>query len=161
MRLLGIALASFSSGEWTNNYECPRTHRLMFSGLGELTFLQLSTIYAPSSIAAHCIGYVGPHFLKHNVKLLIIISPLSFHSNSQQLLRFGNRCSRDCGCISLVGGPWVGRTCGDGGVLGTSAFFLVDSSCAHVLVLANALYHPTHISLSASCAVIFPCFPWC
>ncbi|KIM41503.1 hypothetical protein M413DRAFT_445489 [Hebeloma cylindrosporum] len=39
MRLLGIALASFSSG------------------LGELTFLQLSTTYAPSSIAAHCIGY--------------------------------------------------------------------------------------------------------
>ncbi|KAK7062843.1 deoxycytidyl transferase [Paramarasmius palmivorus] len=38
-RLLGICLASFSSG------------------LGELTFLQLSTTYAPPSIAGHSIGY--------------------------------------------------------------------------------------------------------
>ncbi|KAK1236249.1 battenin CLN3 protein [Marasmius sp. AFHP31] len=38
-RLLGICLASFSSG------------------LGELTFLQLSTTYAPTSIAGRCIGY--------------------------------------------------------------------------------------------------------
>ncbi|KAF9011963.1 batten's disease protein Cln3 [Cyathus striatus] len=39
MRLLGIMLASFSSG------------------LGELTFLQLSTTYAPPSIAGHSVGY--------------------------------------------------------------------------------------------------------
>ncbi|PBK63260.1 batten's disease protein Cln3 [Armillaria solidipes] len=39
MRLLGISLASFSSG------------------LGELTFLQLSTTYAPPSIAGHSVGY--------------------------------------------------------------------------------------------------------
>ncbi|KAF9563812.1 batten's disease protein Cln3 [Agrocybe pediades] len=39
MRLLGIALASFSSG------------------LGELTFLQLSTTYSPPSIAGHSVGY--------------------------------------------------------------------------------------------------------
>ncbi|PPQ92197.1 hypothetical protein CVT25_008971 [Psilocybe cyanescens] len=39
MRLLGIGLASFSSG------------------LGELTFLQLSTTYAPPSIAGHSVGY--------------------------------------------------------------------------------------------------------
>jgi len=39
MRLLGICLASFSSG------------------LGELTFLQLSTTYSPPSIAGHCVGY--------------------------------------------------------------------------------------------------------
>ncbi|THV05698.1 batten's disease protein Cln3 [Dendrothele bispora CBS 962.96] len=38
-RLLGISLASFSSG------------------LGELTFLQLSTTYAPPSVAGHGIGY--------------------------------------------------------------------------------------------------------
>ncbi|ESK92301.1 hypothetical protein Moror_4699 [Moniliophthora roreri MCA 2997] len=38
-RLFGICLASFSSG------------------LGELTFLQLSTTYAPPSIAGHSIGY--------------------------------------------------------------------------------------------------------
>jgi hypothetical protein len=142
------------------------THRLMFTGLGELTFLQLSTIYAPSSIAAHCIGYVGPHFMKHNVMLLIIMSfrftLISQPSNSQQLLRFGNRCSRDCWCISLVGGPWVGRTCGDGGVLGTSAFFLlVDFELfSYVLVPANALHHPTHISFSASHPVFLPRFPW-
>ncbi|KAG7442878.1 batten's disease protein Cln3 [Guyanagaster necrorhizus] len=39
MRLLGISLASFSSG------------------LGELTFLQLSTTYTPPSIAGHSVGY--------------------------------------------------------------------------------------------------------
>jgi battenin len=39
MRLLGICLASFSSG------------------LGELTFLQLSTTYAPSSVAGYSVGY--------------------------------------------------------------------------------------------------------
>jgi len=39
MRLLGIGLASFSSG------------------LGEITFLQLSTTYAPPSIAGHSVGY--------------------------------------------------------------------------------------------------------
>ncbi|KAF9463263.1 batten's disease protein Cln3 [Collybia nuda] len=39
MRLVGIGLASFSSG------------------LGELTFLQLSTTYAPPSIAGHSVGY--------------------------------------------------------------------------------------------------------
>jgi len=39
MRLLGICLASFSSG------------------LGELTFLQLSTTYSPSSVAGHSVGY--------------------------------------------------------------------------------------------------------
>ncbi|TFK31683.1 batten's disease protein Cln3 [Crucibulum laeve] len=39
MRLLGISLASFSSG------------------LGELTFLQLSTTYSPPSIAGHSVGY--------------------------------------------------------------------------------------------------------
>ncbi|KAI0089419.1 batten's disease protein Cln3 [Irpex rosettiformis] len=39
MRLFGICLASFSSG------------------LGELTFLQLSTRYHPSSVAGHSVGY--------------------------------------------------------------------------------------------------------
>ncbi|KAF9450791.1 batten's disease protein Cln3 [Macrolepiota fuliginosa MF-IS2] len=39
MRLLGIGLASFSSG------------------LGELTFLQLSTTYAPPSVGGHSVGY--------------------------------------------------------------------------------------------------------
>ncbi|KAI0752633.1 batten's disease protein Cln3 [Daedaleopsis nitida] len=39
MRLLGICLASFSSG------------------LGELTFLQLSTRYHPRSVAGHSVGY--------------------------------------------------------------------------------------------------------
>ncbi|KAF9045531.1 batten's disease protein Cln3 [Panaeolus papilionaceus] len=39
MRLLGISFASFSSG------------------LGELTFLQLSTTYAPPSVAGHSVGY--------------------------------------------------------------------------------------------------------
>ncbi|KAF8153103.1 batten's disease protein Cln3 [Crassisporium funariophilum] len=39
MRLLGIGFASFSSG------------------LGELTFLQLSTTYSPPSIAGHSVGY--------------------------------------------------------------------------------------------------------
>ncbi|KAJ3500771.1 hypothetical protein NLJ89_g9644 [Agrocybe chaxingu] len=39
MRLLGICLASFSSG------------------LGELTFLQLSTTYSPPFIAGHAVGY--------------------------------------------------------------------------------------------------------
>jgi battenin len=39
MRLLGICLASLSSG------------------LGELTFLQLSTTYSPSSVAGHSVGY--------------------------------------------------------------------------------------------------------
>ncbi|KAJ7216500.1 batten's disease protein Cln3 [Mycena pura] len=39
MRLLGIGLASFSSG------------------LGELTFLQLSTTYSPPSVAGHSVGY--------------------------------------------------------------------------------------------------------
>ncbi|KAF8639182.1 hypothetical protein AX17_001668 [Amanita inopinata Kibby_2008] len=39
MRLIGICLASFSSG------------------LGELTFLQLSTTYAPQSVAGRCVGY--------------------------------------------------------------------------------------------------------
>ncbi|KAG9121867.1 battenin CLN3 protein, partial [Ceratobasidium sp. 392] len=38
-RLLGIAFASFASG------------------LGELTFLQLSTTYHPKSVAGHCVGY--------------------------------------------------------------------------------------------------------
>ncbi|KAF5392778.1 hypothetical protein D9757_001015 [Collybiopsis confluens] len=58
-RLLGICLASFSSGE----------PNLLFLklfrpdaypndiGLGELTFLQLSTTYAPPSVAGHGIGY--------------------------------------------------------------------------------------------------------
>ncbi|KIL68388.1 hypothetical protein M378DRAFT_8473 [Amanita muscaria Koide BX008] len=39
MRLVGISLASFSCG------------------LGELTFLQMSTTYAPSSVAGRCVGY--------------------------------------------------------------------------------------------------------
>ena len=41
MRLLGICCASFSSG------------------LGELTFLQLSTRYHPPSVAGHSVGYVS------------------------------------------------------------------------------------------------------
>lgn len=40
MRLLGICCASFSSG------------------LGELTFLQLSTRYHPPAVAGHSVGYV-------------------------------------------------------------------------------------------------------
>ncbi|KLO06520.1 batten's disease protein Cln3 [Schizopora paradoxa] len=39
MRLLGIGIASFSSG------------------LGELTFLQLSTVYHPPSVGGHSVGY--------------------------------------------------------------------------------------------------------
>jgi battenin len=38
-RLLGIAFASFASG------------------LGELTFLQLSTTYHPRGVSGHCVGY--------------------------------------------------------------------------------------------------------
>ncbi|KAH9929970.1 batten's disease protein Cln3 [Amylocystis lapponica] len=48
MRLLGIALASFSSG-----MNLP----LSTSCLGELTFLQLSTRYHPLSVAGHAVGY--------------------------------------------------------------------------------------------------------
>ena len=150
MRLLGIALAS--SGEWTKSYECADIPTYaMLTGLGELelTFLQLSTTYAPTSIAAHCIGCVGPHFVKHNVV-----------DHHVQLLRFGNRCNRDCWCISLVGGPCVGRACGDGGVLGTSSFFLFDDFelFSYVLVPANALhiltYHFLLPSPSSSLSVV-------
>jgi battenin len=34
------------------------TNYSIHTGLGELTFLQLSTTYSPSSVAGHCVGYV-------------------------------------------------------------------------------------------------------
>ncbi|KAG6857514.1 hypothetical protein H0H87_002139 [Tephrocybe sp. NHM501043] len=48
MRLLGIGLASFSSG------------------LGEITFLQLSTTYAPPSVAGRSVGYAHSIALSRN-----------------------------------------------------------------------------------------------
>ena len=79
MRLLGIALSSFSSGAWTKTTSA-LTHRLVLAGLGELTFLQLSTTYTPPSIAAHCIGCVCSCFMKRsNVVDHHVL--LSFHSH--------------------------------------------------------------------------------
>jgi len=53
-RLLGISLASFSSG----NSDCPVHDQNAISllvGLGELTFLQLSTTYS-RSVGGHSVG---------------------------------------------------------------------------------------------------------
>jgi battenin len=64
MRLLGIGLASFSSGNkhlLVSLFNCP--HR--GPGLGELTFLQLSTTYAPLSVAGHSVGYAVHRTTKH------------------------------------------------------------------------------------------------
>jgi hypothetical protein len=64
-------------------------------GLGELTFLQLSTTYAPV-IAGRSVGYV---FLENQL-----------YSGSGcfrqiQVFRFWNRCCRASRCIPLVGAP--------------------------------------------------------
>ncbi|KAJ3822411.1 batten's disease protein Cln3 [Lentinula raphanica] len=56
-RLLGISLASFSSGKLQFRNETSSLAQLCSLGLGELTFLQLSTTYAPPSVAGHGLGY--------------------------------------------------------------------------------------------------------
>lgn len=56
MRLLGIGLASLSSGMYL--LWILFAFILTELGLGELTFLQLSTRYHPSSVAGHSVGYV-------------------------------------------------------------------------------------------------------
>ena len=58
MRLLGICLASFSSGTFIVLSE-QSEFMVTTSGLGELTYLQLSTTYAPQSVAGHSVGYVA------------------------------------------------------------------------------------------------------
>lgn len=61
MRLLGISLASFSSGKLIGtSQDFPLFVAL---GLGELTFLQLSTTYAPPSVGGRSVGYVIDHTL--------------------------------------------------------------------------------------------------
>ncbi|KAF7329953.1 Protein BTN [Mycena kentingensis (nom. inval.)] len=57
MRLLGIGLASFSSGALSVNVSCADSELVVPQGLGELTFLQLSTTYSPPSVAGHSVGY--------------------------------------------------------------------------------------------------------
>ncbi len=56
MRLLGICLASFSSGGSCVNNGAIMRVLTMCEGLGELTFLQLSTRYHPPSVAGHSVG---------------------------------------------------------------------------------------------------------
>ncbi|OCB89152.1 batten's disease protein Cln3 [Sanghuangporus baumii] len=58
MRLLGIGLASLSSGQLLNLRVAIVYNdvRVMHAGLGELTFLQLSTKY-PSSVGGRSVGY--------------------------------------------------------------------------------------------------------
>ena len=60
MRLLGIGLASFSSGQLLLLRSMSDYNSNMRDvGLGELTFLQLSTKYHPSSVGGHSIGYIA------------------------------------------------------------------------------------------------------
>lgn len=55
LRLLGISIASFSSGTFlSKNSWLPL---IQIIGLGELTFLQLSTTYSPASVAGRSIRY--------------------------------------------------------------------------------------------------------
>jgi len=143
MRLLGIALASFSSGAWTKSYDCSQTpthvHRSRRAdfppALNHIcTDFYCRALYrvCPSSFRGieYCVP--DPYFF----------SLSSQPSNSQQLLCFGDRRSRDRWCISLVGGPWIGGTRGGGGVLGVSI-----SSCSE---------KPTHTFLFQLMPSIIP-----
>ena len=58
MRLLGISIASLSSGIFVRAILMVITDTKN-SGLGELTFLQLSTTYSPALIAGRSIRYEG------------------------------------------------------------------------------------------------------
>lgn len=65
IRLLGICFASFSSGTPLKlgiRRQNIDSIMILLLGLGELTFLQLSTTYAPSTIAGYSVGYVTPSF---------------------------------------------------------------------------------------------------
>lgn len=56
MRLLGICFASFSSGIGDQLF-LPIPHLICFNiGLGELTFLQLSTTFRHPSVAGRSVG---------------------------------------------------------------------------------------------------------
>ena len=55
MRLIGISIASFSSGTFLLKKLWVSLMQII--GLGELTFLQLSTTYSPASVAGRSIRY--------------------------------------------------------------------------------------------------------
>lgn len=61
MRLLGICFASFSSGNLRTSNLVDWLSQIIITGLGELTTLQLSTTYTPSSVGGHSIGYGISH----------------------------------------------------------------------------------------------------
>ena len=81
MRLLGICCASFSSG------------------LGELTFLQLSTRYHPPSVAGHSVGYAPSTTLLFDRLSLPIF----------QVLRLRYRCCWPGRRLPMVGATWARR----------------------------------------------------
>lgn len=72
MRLLGICLASFSSGSVTSILQEAIAEGSII-GLGELTFLQLSTRYRPLAVAGHSVGSAAV-FYSRNVLLTWIHS---------------------------------------------------------------------------------------
>jgi hypothetical protein len=59
---VGISLASFSSGTQHALKLGPSGADFSGPGLGELTFLQLSTRYHPPSVMGYCVGWVA-HFI--------------------------------------------------------------------------------------------------
>lgn len=75
-------------------------------GLGELTFLQLSTTYAPPSIAGHSVGYV----LQTSVDAELILMV-------RQVFCLGNWGCRARRCINLVGSSESWRPSGSWPVL--------------------------------------------
>jgi hypothetical protein len=48
----------------------PHALTTLSQGLGELTFLQLSTTYSPPYVAGHAVGYVTPHAMDMSAQSL-------------------------------------------------------------------------------------------
>lgn len=91
MRLLGIGIASFSSGKHIL-YSAHIVANCLRLGLGELTFLQLSTTYAPPSVAGHSVGCA--------LLVLVFVTP----ADIVQVFCLWDWCGRSCRRFPVVGG---------------------------------------------------------
>jgi hypothetical protein len=85
MRLLGICCASFSSGASHFPYRSPQAYDDIRIGLGELTFLQLSTTYAPPPVAGHSVGSVDQP-ITFDVPWLMYLAGILHPAQAQQAL---------------------------------------------------------------------------
>ena len=134
MRLLGISIASFSSGPFSRvSTRLAENNHIPVLGLGGLTFLQLTTTYSPV-ISGRNIGHV---FFKKNQRYA-----RSERFRLIQVFRVRNRCRWAGRRTPLVGAPKPWCTAGPEFIIGKNSpvcYTFLTSITAKVLPLVIPL----------------------